>query len=222
MREAETTIRFDGDVTSVRSRLPGRHNAINIAAAFACGRALGLDNEIVVAGLESASAPPGRWELVDAGQSFDVVVDYAHTPDGIAQFLESARAITIARGTSLRTVFGPVGVQDPAKMEGCARSAATLSNHLILTTGSAPRSARILRIRELRDAARSAQRLEVVLERREAIARAIASAHSGDVVAILGLGALRRIVLDAAGTMYPSDDGQTAHDALTASRQCVL
>jgi UDP-N-acetylmuramoyl-L-alanyl-D-glutamate--2,6-diaminopimelate ligase len=221
MREAETVIAADDRVTTLRSRLPGRHNALNIAAAFAYGQAAGLDAEAVIAGIESATAPPGRWELIDAGQPFDVVVDYAHTPDGIAQFLSAARAVTNARGTMLRTVFGPVGLPDPPKARGCAEAAAALSDQLVLTTGSAPRSHRILRLRELRDAARFAGRADLVLDRRAAIARVVTAARPGDVVAVLGLGALSRMFVDTAGTMYAFNDREAARDALLLREPCA-
>jgi UDP-N-acetylmuramyl tripeptide synthase len=95
-----------------------------------------------------------------------------------------------------------------------------MSNHLVLTTGSAPRSFRILRLRELRDFARSGCPSEVVLNRKEAIAHAIAAARPGDVVAILGLGALKRMTLDAAGTVSAFDDREAARDALLSCSPC--
>ncbi len=221
MRDAQTVIATDQGITSLRSRLPGRHNALNVAAAFSVGRAIGLNPDAVSNGVTLGSAPPGRWELIDAGQAFDVLVDYAHTPDGIGQVLSAARAVTAARGSALRAVFGPVGVPDVPKAKGCAQAAAALSDHLILTTGSAPRSSRIVRLRELRDFARTGGPAELVLERKEAIARVIAAAHSGDVVAILGLGALQRMTLDAAGMVCAFDDRQAARDALHSCLPCV-
>lgn len=220
MHDAVTLIGTEHGVTTLRSRLPGRHNALNVAAAFSVGHAAGLDAEAVSSGIALATAPPGRWELIDAGQAFDVFVDYAHTPDGIAQVLAAARAITDARGSALRTVFGPVGVPDAPKARGCAQAAAALSNHLVLTTGSAPRSFRIVRLRELRDFAGAGRPAEMVLDRKEAIAHVIAAARPGDVVAILGLGALKRITLDAAGTVSAFDDREAARDALLSCLPC--
>lgn len=214
MREAETVIGVHGDAVTLRSSLPGRHNALNIAAAFAYGYAVGLDRKTVIAGIASASAPAGRWELIGASPPFDVVVDYAHTPDGIAQFLNAARSVTSERKTALRTVFGAVGLPDPPKARGCAEVLASLSDHLILTTGSAPRSARIPRLQELRDAAGPTARVEIILDRRQAVRHAVSSARPGDVVAILGLGALNRLILDSAGTVCPYDDRDAAREAL--------
>lgn len=220
MRDAQTVIVTDQGVSTLQSRLPGRHNALNVAAAFGVGWAAGLDPEVISSGVGSANAPPGRWEVIDAGQAFDVLVDYAHTPDGIAQVLGAARAVTTGRGTALRTVFGPVGIPDPPKAKGCAEAAAALSDHLVLTTGSAPRSPRIVRLREVRDSARAGGHVELVLERGAAIAHAIAAARPGDVVAILGLGALQRMTLDAAGTIFAFDDREAARNALMSCLPC--
>jgi UDP-N-acetylmuramoyl-L-alanyl-D-glutamate--2,6-diaminopimelate ligase len=165
-------------------------------------------------------APPGRCELVDEGQPFDVIVDYAHTPDGVAQFLGAARAVTSARGTMLRTVIGAVGPPDTPRTRGCGEAAAALSDQLILTTGS-PRSPRILRLRELRDAARCAGRVDIILDRRRAIERAVAAARPGDVVAILGLGALQQLMIDPAGTFCPYNDREAASAALLSLTRCA-
>jgi UDP-N-acetylmuramoyl-L-alanyl-D-glutamate--2,6-diaminopimelate ligase len=220
MRKAHTLVQARGRAVSLESQLPGRHNALNIAAACAFAEGAGLEPESVVSGVRDAVAPAGRWQLIDEGQNFDVVVDYAHTPDGLFQFLSAARAVTSARGSALRTVFGAVGLPDPPKARGCAEAARSLSDQLVLTSGSAPRSPRILRLRELRDAARSIGPVEIRLERRDAIAHAIVSAHPGDVVAILGLGALRSMALDASGAAWPNDDRQTARTLLRSLASC--
>jgi UDP-N-acetylmuramoyl-L-alanyl-D-glutamate--2,6-diaminopimelate ligase len=221
MREAEVTLEVDDRVHTVRSGLPGRHNALNVAAAFAYGHAAGLEIEAIVTGIRSAVAPSGRFELIDEGQPFDVVVDYAHTPDGIEQFLTAVRAVTTVRGSTLRTVFGAVGLPDLPKAHASGVAAAALSDQLILTTGSAPRSSRILRLSELRHAAQSAAHLEVVIDRQRAIKRAVTAARPGDVVAILGLGALGRIMLDAAGTICPFDDREVARNLLRSLSSCA-
>ena len=222
MYRSEILIEADGIVTTVCSRLPGRHNALNVAAAFAYGRAFDLGKDVIVSGVASATSSPGRWELIDEGQPFDVVVDYAHTPDGIAQFLSAVRTITVNRGTSLHAVFGAVGLADAEKARNCGEAAAALSDHLVLTTGSAPGSSRVVRLRELRDAAGASTNMELVLDRRQAIAHVISAARPGDVVAILGLGALRRIILDPTGTISPFDDREVAREALRSWNSCVL
>ena len=221
LREAETTISVSGKIIKLRSRLPGRHNAFNIAAAFAYGIAAGLDEASIRTGVSSTVSPLGRCDLVDHGQPFDVVVDFAHTPDGIAQFLDAARAVTSSRGTALRTVFGYVGTPDLPKAQGCSQAAAARSDHLILTVGSL-RSPPILRLREVRDAARCAVgHVDIIIDRRRAISHAVSAARPGDIVAIIGLGALRRLVVDANGTFYPCNDHEAAQAALQSLFKCA-
>jgi UDP-N-acetylmuramoyl-L-alanyl-D-glutamate--2,6-diaminopimelate ligase len=203
----------DGEVT-LTTRLPGRHNALNLAAAFAVGEAAGIAMERTAAALGRATPPPGRWELVDEGQPFDVVVDYAHTPDGIRQLLEAVRSGIASRDhAEVCTVFGPVGVPDPDKERESGLAAGELSDRLIVTTGSAGADARMARIADVVHGAPDPDRVGVVLDRKEAIAHAIEGARPGDVVVLAGLGHLRRQLLDA-HTRSPHNDGDAARDAL--------
>ncbi len=219
VREARLSLRTPTGVKELSTRLPGAHNAANTAAAYAVGYSLGLPAEKIAHALAGVEAPPGRWEVITESEPFDVVVDYAHTPDGIRQLLQAARAVIGTRDqASLRTVFGAVSTRDAEKARESGRVARALSDHLILTTGSAPRDPRILRLDELRKGATSGGTMEIVLERRAAIERAIASAQPGDIVAVLGLGRLQRIVLDAAGTVWPNDDREVVRETLARSR----
>jgi UDP-N-acetylmuramoyl-L-alanyl-D-glutamate--2,6-diaminopimelate ligase len=219
VRRARLRLRTPTGTVECSTRLPGRHNAANTAAAFAVGHTLGLPAEELAGALVDVAAPPGRWEVITESEPFDVVVDYGHTPDGIRQALTTARRVVDAReGATLRTVFGAVGLPDEEKTRESGRTAGELSDHLILTTGSAPRGPRLVRLAELRRAASGGGEVEIVLERRAAIERAIASARPGDVIVVLGLGALQRIVLDGAGTIQPNDDRQVVREALARSR----
>jgi UDP-N-acetylmuramoyl-L-alanyl-D-glutamate--2,6-diaminopimelate ligase len=215
MREARLSLRTPDGRLECPTRLPGAHNASNVAAAFAMGHALGLSARRVAEALASVDAPSGRWELVSGSAPFDVLVDYAHTPEGIRQLLQTVRAAVRGRdGARVLTVFGAVGLRDAEKARESARVARMLSDQLILTTGSAPRDPRIVRLDELRRAAASEGAVAVVLARRAAIERAIGAASAGDVVVVLGLGALDRQVLDAAGTIAPHDDREAAREIL--------
>jgi UDP-N-acetylmuramoyl-L-alanyl-D-glutamate--2,6-diaminopimelate ligase len=231
MRAARMRLRTSDGMIDCPTRLPGAHNAHNVAAAVGLGRVLGLSGGAIGDALSTVTAPPGRWELIDGPQPFDVVVDYAHTPDGIRQVLLAIRTVLDARGSgALRTVFGAVGLRDAAKARDSGRLVGALSDYLTLTTGTAPGDARIPRLRELLRAAREGANtlaregevvgaregaaVEVIIDRRAAIERAVAAARPGDAVAILGLGALRRLILDAAGTVYPFDDREAARKAL--------
>ncbi|MEQ1718006.1 MAG: Mur ligase family protein [Hyphomicrobium sp.] len=203
---AHTVLGWQGRTLAIETGLPGRHNAHNIAAAFAFGVAAGIDPVTIASGLERATAPPGRWQVIASEATFDVVVDYAHTPDGLVQVLSTARAIVARRQSRLHTVFGPVGLPDAPKAAGCAAALAEFGDHVILTTGSAPRSARIPRIKQLHDRIKGQTAVEIVLSRAKAIAHAIAAAAAGDIVLILGIGALGRLIVDARGTAEPFDD----------------
>lgn len=215
---ARIRLQYRGQTYELTTRLPGRHNALNVAAAFAFGAGAGIDLDTIRAGLEHADAPPGRWQIITSGEPFDVIVDYAHTPDGLRQVLSTAKEIVRRRGSRLHTIFGPVGLPDLPKAAGCASAIASLSDHVVLTTGSAPRSARILRIKELLDMIKGRCEVDILLSRRTAIERAINTARPGDIVAILGIGALTRLIIDARGTTEPFDDRACALSILKGMR----
>lgn len=216
MREAQLRLLTPDGPLEFATRLPGAHNARNVAAAIAVAIAVGVPCSRAAGALSEVSAPAGRWSLAsrEDGQ-FDVLIDYAHTPDGLRQVLEAIRCALDARGGGeLHTVFGAVGLRDARKARESAGVAGALSDRLTLTTGSAPRDARVVRLQELRRAAGTGAEVSIVLERRAAIESAIAAASAGDVVAVLGLGALKRMTLDAAGTVGEHDDREVARSAL--------
>lgn len=215
LHRARLHLRTPSGAVELSTRLPGMHNARNVAAAVAAAHRLRVPMDGVTDAIASVRAPPGRWQLVDEGQPFTVIVDYAHTPDGVAQVLGAIRSVVAQRRTAaVRTVFGAVGLPDLAKARDTARALSELSDELVLSTGSAPRSPRVVRLAELRSAANRSPRVRVVLDREAAIGSALAAARPGDVVAILGLGALPRITLDAAGTVVPHRDAEAARRAL--------
>jgi UDP-N-acetylmuramoyl-L-alanyl-D-glutamate--2,6-diaminopimelate ligase len=218
MREAWLRLRAPDGSVELTTRLPGAYNASNVAGAFAVGHALGLPAARIAEALEGIAPPPGRWELLAEHESFDVIVDFAHNPDGIRQLLETARTLTGARdGAALRTVLGATGAQHSQKASEVGGIARELSDHLILTTGTLtgdPGDPRLVRLGELRRAASSGGKLEVVLDRSEAIEHALAAARPGDVVVVLGVGALSHLVLDVSGTICPFDDRQAVREGL--------
>ncbi len=127
---------FVADGVSVRSRLLGRFNAWNCLSAFATGRVLGFEADVVADGIASVRDVPGRMELVEAGQEFLVVVDYAHTPDSILGVLRGARPLATGR---VIVVFGCGGDRDRAKRRDMGR-AATAEADLTIVTSDNPRS----------------------------------------------------------------------------------
>src|SRR5215469_4441701 len=107
--------RFTWHRRAVRLHLRGRFNALNALGAATLASALGLADADIVAGLEAVEAVPGRFQTVTAGQAFTVVVDYAHTPDGLAQLLAASRELVRAGGGRVVVVFGAGGDRDRAK-----------------------------------------------------------------------------------------------------------
>ncbi|MBA3300557.1 MAG: UDP-N-acetylmuramoyl-L-alanyl-D-glutamate--2,6-diaminopimelate ligase, partial [Thermoleophilaceae bacterium] len=122
----------DGPV-ELRTRLPGLFNVSNALAAYATGRALGVDGREALAG---AGRVPGRFQPVDEGQDFAVLVDYAHTPDSIENVLRAAREITAGR---LHVVFGAGGDRDRSKRPLMGAVAARLADRVVVTSDN-PRS----------------------------------------------------------------------------------
>jgi len=204
----------------VRSTLVGRPNVYNILAAVSTATALDVSFDAIERGVTALSGVPGRFQIVSRPKDeLTVVVDYAHTDDALRNLLETARPLTHGH---LITVFGCGGDRDRTKRPLMGAVAGRLSD-LILITSDNPRGedpARI--IEEIRrgitaDTRRdSAQRLLSIVDRREAIAKAIELARPGDVVLIAGKGHEKYQVIG--GQVLPFDDVTVAQDALNRRR----
>jgi UDP-N-acetylmuramoyl-L-alanyl-D-glutamate--2,6-diaminopimelate ligase len=174
--------------TRIEVGIGGAFNAMNSLAAASTCRALGLDEATIAAALNTASPVPGRFEPIDEGQSFAVVVDYAHTPDGLESLLTAARATD--GGSRLIVVFGCGGDRDREKRPLMGNVAATLADQVVITSDN-PRSENPLAIiNATLDGVPDDYRGNVVIEpdRRNAIAVALRMARPGDVVVIAGKG----------------------------------
>jgi len=172
---------------SVRSPLRGAFNVYNSLGAAGAALALGVSGEDVVQGLAAVSQVPGRFESVDGGQPFSVLVDYAHTPDSLEQALGAARQITTGR---LLVVFGCGGDRDAGKRALMGGAAARLADVAIVTSDN-PRSESPATIIEQIEAGldrRNGLVTESIEDRRAAIARAFEMARAGDTVLIAGKG----------------------------------
>jgi UDP-N-acetylmuramoyl-L-alanyl-D-glutamate--2,6-diaminopimelate ligase len=115
---------------SVRTRLRGRFNVENVLGAIAAGRLLGLPDDTIRQGIEQLGGVPGRFEAVDEGQPFTILVDYAHTPDALRNVLGAAREITAGH---LICVFGCGGDRDRGKRPLMGAVATELADHLLVT-----------------------------------------------------------------------------------------
>ena len=185
-------------------KLRGRFNRANAAGAVAAARALGISAAAIRAGVEAVAGVPGRFESVEEGQPFSVIVDYAHTPDSLENVLRAARELGPGR---LTVVFGAGGDRDREKRPLMGRVAASLADRAIVTTDN-PRGEDPGAIAEQV----AEGRLEIVLDRREAIERALAEAREGDVVVIAGKGADTEMEID--GVFVPFSDTQVARETL--------
>jgi UDP-N-acetylmuramoyl-L-alanyl-D-glutamate--2,6-diaminopimelate ligase len=193
----------DDDLGSVALRLRGRFNRANALGAIWAARELGIDESAIRAGVEALGGVPGRFESVDVGQPFAVIVDYAHTPDSLENVLRTAREL----GGRLTVVFGAGGDRDRDKRPLMGRIAAELADRAIVTTDN-PRS------EDPAEIARAVAHgtLEIVLDRREAIETALRDAKEGDVVVIAGKGADTEMEL--ADRSVPFDDRAVAREVL--------
>ncbi|NUR78086.1 MAG: UDP-N-acetylmuramoyl-L-alanyl-D-glutamate--2,6-diaminopimelate ligase [Thermoleophilia bacterium] len=186
-------------------KLRGRFNRANALGALWAARELGVDEAAIARGVEKLEGVPGRFESVEEGQPFAVIVDYAHTPDSLANVLQAARGLGDGR---LTVVFGAGGDRDREKRPLMGRAAAAYSDRAIVTTDN-PRSEDPAAI-----AAQVADgELEIVLDRRSAIASALADAGPGDVVVIAGKGADTE--MEIAGGNVAFDDRAVARELLT-------
>jgi len=192
----------------VRTSLMGKPNLLNIGAAVSVGIALGLRLEAIASGIERLGSVSGRFEPVSEGQPFRVIVDYAHTDDALEKLLRSAREITPRR---LILVFGCGGERDRTKRPAMGKVAALESDYAILTSDNPRGEDPIEIIREIEHGMRDA-RHGVIVDRREAIRRALLEAKEGDTVVIAGKGHETYQTIGA--TSYAFDDRVVARELL--------
>jgi UDP-N-acetylmuramoyl-L-alanyl-D-glutamate--2,6-diaminopimelate ligase len=188
-------------------KLRGRFNVENALGALAAARLLGLDDAAIARGLESVRGVPGRFESVEEGQPFTVIVDYAHKPDALENVLRAARELTRGR---VICVVGAGGDRDRGKRPLMGRLASELADVAIVTSDN-PRSEEPQTIIDEIVAGAVAD-VEVEPDRATAIARAIELAQDGDVVLIAGKGAEQG--QQFADRTIPFDDRDAAREAL--------
>ena len=203
---------------AVFSPLIGRVNVYNILAASAACSARGCSSDAVARGIETLSHVPGRFQRVDCGQPFTVVVDYAHTDDALRNLIALAREF-VARGAvhgRVITVFGCGGDRDRSKRPLMGEAAGSGSDFVVLTSDN-PRSEDPLAI--INDALvglqRTGTKYSVEPDRRKAIAIAIGEARPGDIVLLAGKGH-EKVQVTREGP-HPFDDVEVAGQALKAS-----
>ena len=184
LRETNFAMLIGNDQCHITTRLVGNYNVYNILAASAACYALGIKMEDIHQGIENMEHVPGRLESMDYGQKFSVFVDYAHTDDALRNVLTNIRAV---KKTKIILVFGCGGDRDKTKRTKMGKVASELADFSILTNDN-PRSENPQDIVERIVAGFSHDHYLIILNRKDAIARALAMAQPGDVVVIAGKG----------------------------------
>jgi UDP-N-acetylmuramoyl-L-alanyl-D-glutamate--2,6-diaminopimelate ligase len=203
---------FVADGLRLRSPLPGRFNVLNALGAVAAARALGVDDDTIIAALRDVEPVPGRFQPVEEGQDFAAIVDYAHTPDSLENVLAAARPL--ARGR-LICVFGCGGDRDRGKRPLMGAISARLADHTIVTSDNPRSEDPDAIVAEIMAGIADPSATEAIVDRRVAIERAVALAADGDIVVVAGKGHEQGQEF-AGGRKLPFDDATVVREALRA------
>jgi UDP-N-acetylmuramoyl-L-alanyl-D-glutamate--2,6-diaminopimelate ligase len=193
--------------------LGGSFNVSNSLAAATAALALDIDPATIAAGLDAARPVPGRFEPVDAGQPFSVLVDYAHTPESLAEVLGAARR---ASSGKLIVVFGAGGDRDREKRPQMGEVAARLADAIVLTSDNPRSEDPAAIIDDIAGGIPDRARTSIEPDRAAAIARGLAAASPGDVVVIAGKG--HETTQTIGDLVTPFDDRAVARAALEAQQ----
>jgi UDP-N-acetylmuramoyl-L-alanyl-D-glutamate--2,6-diaminopimelate ligase len=208
-----TAVTPDGEFAA-QVGLPGRFNVLNALGAWAAARALGVPPETIAAALPGAGRVPGRFEPVDEGQPYAVLVDYSHTPDSLENALRAARELA---GHRVIAVFGAGGDRDRGKRPLMGAIAAREADISIVTSDNPRSEDPDAIIAEILEGIDDRSGVEVDADRRGAIRRAVELAEPGDVLVIAGKGHEQGQEF-AGGRKEPFDDVEVAREALRAVR----
>ncbi|MGB4762631.1 MAG: UDP-N-acetylmuramoyl-L-alanyl-D-glutamate--2,6-diaminopimelate ligase [Candidatus Saccharimonas sp.] len=211
---SEATITIDHQTKlELATNLPGEFNVYNMTAAVSAAYLLGVKLKDIVEGIANLEAIPGRFERIEAGQPYDVVVDYAHTPDGLEKLLAAARNITKNR---VILVFGATGDRDKGKRPIMGEIAAKHADRIFLTDEESynedPEQIRQMVFEGIENVKGGAMKTTEIADRRDAIEKALSVATKGDTVLITGMGhEVYRIV---AGERIPWNDAEVVREIL--------
>lgn len=210
---------FEVDGSPVHLKLAGKFNVYNALAALACGCALGYETADVIAALETADGVAGRIQKVKGSEGYTVLVDYAHTPDGLRNVISTVRQF--AKGRVI-TVFGCGGDRDKSKRAIMGEIAAELSHFCIITSDN-PRTeepnAIIADILSGVERIAKKEQYKVIVDRKEAIFYAVDMAKRDDVIILAGKG--HEDYQEINGIKYHLDDYEIATEAITAKKTLV-
>jgi UDP-N-acetylmuramoyl-L-alanyl-D-glutamate--2,6-diaminopimelate ligase len=199
-----------GEEFELRTGLPGDFNVANALGAFAAAATMSVEPAVAAEGLAGAKRVPGRFEPIDEGQDFAVLVDYAHTPDSLENVLRAARRLSEGRVLS---VFGAGGDRDRDKRPKMGRAGASLSDLAVVTSDNPRSEDPGAIIAEVVAGIENGASFEVEPDRRAAIALALRQARAGDTVVIAGKGHEQGQEFDG-GRKVPFDDRKVAREEL--------
>lgn len=205
----DLVVAWEGLREKLRINISGRFNIHNALAAVAGGIALGIKWDAIKSGIESIENVPGRFEKIECGQDFTVIVDYAHTPDALERLLTAARELSTGK---IIVVFGCGGDRDRGKRPIMGRIASTLSDLAIVTSDNPRTEQPMSIIREIMRGLNSGRPYGIVPDRKEAIARALDMASSGDTVVIAGKGHETYQIIG--NQKFPFDDRKIVRELL--------
>ncbi len=192
--------------------MPGRFNVYNMTAAAATAYILGIKRSDIVEGVANLEGVPGRFERVVEGKDYDVIVDYAHTPDALEKLLEAAKSTTKNR---VILVFGACGDRDKTKRPIMGEIAARLADRIILTDEESynedPDAIRRMVYEGIEEGSGTGKTTEIA-DRREAIERALSIATKGDTILITGMGHEQFRIIN--GERLPWNDGDVVRELL--------
>ncbi len=193
------------------THMPGEYNVYNATAAATAAYLLGLKTKDIVGGVKTLESIPGRFELVPLNKPYQVVVDYAHTPDALEQLLKTAKNITKQR---VILVFGATGDRDKGKRKIMGEIAAKYADRIFVTDEESysedPAIIRKMIMEGINKSGRSAKATEIA-DRKEAIERALSVAKKGDIVLVTGMGHEKFRVIN--GEKIPWSDTEVLKNA---------
>lgn len=209
---SEADVTFDHQTTlPMATYLPGAYNVSNMTAAATIAYLLGVDTKAIISGVADLESIPGRFERVDIDKPYEVIVDYAHTPDAIEKLLQTAQSIT-KRGRVL-LVFGATGDRDKGKRPIMGEIAGRLADRIFLTDEESyneePDGIRKAVYEGIKQAKATAK-TEEIADRKEAIAKAMSVARKGDTILVTGMGHEQYRIVN--GKRIPWNDAEVVRE----------
>ncbi|MGI6576178.1 MAG: UDP-N-acetylmuramoyl-L-alanyl-D-glutamate--2,6-diaminopimelate ligase [bacterium] len=218
-RGVEFNLDFKGKVIPIKLQLTGMFSVYNALAAIGVALVEGISEAIIQAALAEMPGVPGRFERIDAGQDFNVVVDYAHTPDGLENILQTAREFITGR---IIIVFGCGGDRDRTKRPIMGKIAAQYADYVVITSDNPRSEDPMVIIADIERGMQTGQGVSaayaIMPDRKEAITAALKMARTGDIVILAGKGHEKYQIIGE--QVIPFDDKEVARQVLRGLEQC--